>query len=411
MITADAGHDFLALLPRLTGYQPRNSVVMVAFRGTRTCGAIRFDLPGAAPLAVLRRFATSMIGMLCKIPEVDAVVPVAYTDECFGATDAVPQALFMDVLVHRAEISGFHVRDSLCVAADGWASYLDPELPPGGRPLGDIEGSAVNALADREGMEVRGDVGGDTELPVVDLARSEGVAQRLRRLRDEPASGGPVAAGAYELADLALPEFLEYLLAHRPDSLSPEIIASALWVLERPVFRDIAILQWAFGREIGLQALDDQLRWTGAATIEETGTGLLLWGEGPRPDPDRIDAAMALLGQLAACAPLSARVAPLTMLAWLCWALGQSSRAAVFITAALAIDPDYGLASLIRAMIDGGRLPEWAFEVPIVDESTVRRAGGEPSSARIGPAIGRSTSGRSTSGCSTTDRQTNVSGR
>ncbi|KQX06515.1 hypothetical protein ASC59_01220 [Leifsonia sp. Root1293] len=374
MIKADAGQDFLALLPRLTGYQPHNSVVLVAFRGKRTCGAIRFDLPQPAPLAVLRRFATSMIGMLCKIPEVDALVPVAYTDESFGMTDAVPQALFMDVLVHRAEISGFHVRDSLCVAADGWASYLDPDVPAGGHPLAAITESPVNRLADAEGMDVHADVRGDITLPAVDLARSERVGMRLRRLRDDPGSAAPVAAGAYELADLALPEFLEYLLAHTPDSLSPEIIAAVLWVLERPVFRDVAIIQWAFGRVAGLQALDDQVRSALDAAAEETATGLLLWGDGPRPDPERVDAAIALLRVLAASAPRSARVAPLTMLAWLSWALGQSSRASVFVAAALEIDRDYGLASLVGAMIDGGRLPEWAFEVPIVDESTLRYA-------------------------------------
>ncbi|MEL4318881.1 DUF4192 family protein [Leifsonia sp. YIM 134122] len=371
VIKADAGQDFLALLPRLTGYQPRNSVVLVAFRGRRTCGAIRFDLPDAAPLAVLRRFATSMIGMLCKIPDVDAVVPVAYTDECFGATDAVPQALFMDVLVHRAEISGFHVRDSLCVAADGWASFLDPDVPAGGHPLRQITASPVNGLADVEGMGVRADVRGETELPAVDLARTEQVARRLRRLHDDPASAGAGAAGACELADLALPEFLEHLLASPPDELSPEIVAATLWVLERPLFRDVAVIQWAFSAEMGLQALDDQLSWLEEGPTDETETGLLLWGEGPRPDPERIDAAIGLLLELAACAPRSARVAPVTMLAWLSWALGQSSRAAEFVQKALELDPEYGLASLVGAMVNGGRLPEWAFDVPPVDESTV----------------------------------------
>lgn len=374
VIKADAGHDFLALLPRLTGYQPRNSVVLVAFRGNRTCGAIRFDLPDAAPLGELRRFATSMIGMLCKIPDVDALVPVAYTDDSFGKTDAIPHAVFLDVLVHRAEVSGFHVRDSLCVAADGWASYLDPDVPRGGRPLGDIETSAVQSLADSEGMEVRADVRGDTELPIVDLARSERVGLQLRRLRDDPSSASAVVAGSDELADLALPQFLEMMLLRRPDTLPPEVVASLLWVLERPVFRDVAIIQWAFGPEMGLQALDDQLSWLEDGPTDETATGLLLWGEGPRPVPERVEAAIDLLRLVAACAPRSARVAPLTMLAWLSWSLGQSSRAAVFVAATLTIDPQYGLASLIGAMIDGGRLPEWAFAVPPVDESTVRYA-------------------------------------
>jgi len=30
-------HDFLALVPQLAGFQPERSVVLVAFRGNRTC--------------------------------------------------------------------------------------------------------------------------------------------------------------------------------------------------------------------------------------------------------------------------------------------------------------------------------------------------------------------------------------
>ncbi|MET0726549.1 MAG: DUF4192 family protein [Leifsonia sp.] len=377
VIRADAGQDFLALLPRLTGYQPRNSVILVGFRGKRTCGAIRFDLPSAAPAAVLRRLATSMIGILCRIPDVDAVVPVAYTDARFDGGSAIPEAGFLDVLVHRAEVSGFLVRDALCVAADGWASYLDPEPPIGGRPLSDIAASRVNDVADAEGILVRGGISDGTDLPSVDLARSERVARRLQALRDGScrlgASSRTRPAPADDTDDLSLPDFLEAVLGTDPGDLSVDVIADLLRLVERPALRDVAILQWAFGPATGRTALAEQLGGVDEASESDGGTGLLLWGEGPRPDPVRLDRAIAVLRASAGAAPRSARPGPLTMLGWFSWALGQSSRAAVFVDAALEIDPEYGLAGLVRAMIVGGRLPEWAFEVPPVSDRSADR--------------------------------------
>ena len=132
--------DFLALVPQLVGFLPAQSLVLVAFRGNRTCGALRFNLPSpeAGPQE-LRRIAGALLGTLCKIPGVDALVPVTYTDESIGddpATDvaALPQGAFLRAILTRAEQSGFLVRDALCVAADGWASYLDA-APVGGRSL------------------------------------------------------------------------------------------------------------------------------------------------------------------------------------------------------------------------------------------------------------------------------------
>jgi hypothetical protein len=46
------------------------------------------------------------------------------------------------------------------------------------------------------------------------------------------------------------------------------------------------------------------------------------------------------------------------------WALGSGSTAGLHIDAALAIDPDYGLADLVDTMLSQGLLPEWAFDRP-----------------------------------------------
>ncbi|HEV7623132.1 MAG TPA: DUF4192 family protein, partial [Amnibacterium sp.] len=45
--------DFLRLVPRLVGFRPIESVVLVAFTGKRTQAAMRFDLPDTDDPVVL----------------------------------------------------------------------------------------------------------------------------------------------------------------------------------------------------------------------------------------------------------------------------------------------------------------------------------------------------------------------
>ena len=135
ILKANGPADLLAIAPPMVGFLPRNSVVLVAFRGKRTCGAMRFDLPASGDRVVHKRVVTTIVGMFCKLPAVDAAVVIFYTDDEFGGGDAIPQADFADVIGRRLQLSGFEVRGSICQAADGWASYFDSEVPVGGHPL------------------------------------------------------------------------------------------------------------------------------------------------------------------------------------------------------------------------------------------------------------------------------------
>ena len=94
-------------------------------------------------------------------------------------------------------------------------------------------------------------------------------------------------------------------------------------------------------------------------------TADLMMGEScDRPDPERIVRGIRLLKLLVAMAPRSTRPAPLCMLAWLSWALGQGSVAGIYLDTVLDIDADYGMGLLLQQMIGSGHLPEWAFAVP-----------------------------------------------
>lgn len=384
IVRADAAQDFLALVPQLAGFQPRNSVVLVAFTGNRTCGAMRFDLPRGAGAKVHRRIATTMVGMLSKLRGADAVVPVAYTDDEFGAAEptapAIPHAEFMAAIIARAEFSGFAVRDALCVAADAWGSYLDEECPPGGRPLGAITASALPDSIPEGERRVVGNILDLAVLPEVGFATRERVARLFDRYRSCLAEAQAFTDLEREFPLLTdLPLLMECALDMDVASLDDTLAALLVLCLQSPSIRDATMILWAFGLEAGERTFDlndrflsggdsgdiddiDDTDDTEDADVTEDASRMI--GEGPPPDRERIDRAIALLGALAARSPQSARPPMLVMLAWLHWALGRSSVAGSFVDSALTIDPDYGLAQLIAAILGSGALPEWAFDLP-----------------------------------------------
>lgn len=388
VIKARQAHDFLALVPQLTGFLPRNSVVLVAFRGNRTCGAIRFNLPetGVAP-AVHRRVASTLMGTLCKISGVDAVVPVVYTDRSFRQLGGMPQQRFATALVEAAERSGFLVRDVLCVASDGWGSYDDPACPREGRPLSDIAGSAVAEVA----PPVLGTIESRAELPPGNKALKEKVGRLYRRYQRLASDTPALALDTGEIIDAITAA--EDMLHWRDREPEPESLAALLFLVQAPPTRDQIMLQIAFGEETGALARDVNRRYealrqaTGrsfdeitlaeqAAAERAPGAGseaadaaallgrLLTGFSRERPDPDRVERGLEMLAVLVTHAPRAARPAPLCMLAWLSWTLGRGSVAGIFIDKVLAIDPGYSMAHTLGVMFDAGHLPEWAWAVP-----------------------------------------------
>jgi hypothetical protein len=387
VIKARQAHDFLALVPQLTGFLPRNSVVLVAFRGNRTCGAIRFNLPGSdVSSSALRRVASTLVGTLCKIAGVDGVVPVVYTDRSFRQLGGMPQQRFASALVDAAERSGFLVRDVLCVACDGWGSYDDPECPREGRPLSDIAGSAVGDAA----PQMPGTIESRAELPSAGRALKEKVARLYRRYQRLAADTPTLALDTGDVIDAI--SAAEDLLQWRAEEPDPEALAALLILVQSPSTRDQVMLQIAFGVEVGVLARDlnrryeairqatgrsfDEIALAERGTAQRAGAGteaahagallgsLLTGLSRERPDPGRVERGIEMLALLVAHAPRAARPAPFCMLAWLSWTLGRGSVAGIFIDRALGIDPGYSMAHTLGAMFDAGHLPEWAWAQP-----------------------------------------------
>ena len=368
ILKANGPADLLAMAPPMVGFLPRNSVVLVAFRGKRTCGAMRFDLPASDDPVVHKRVVTTVVGMFCKLPEVDAAVVIVYTDDEFGAGEVIPQSDFADVIGRRLTLSGFGVRESICQAADGWASYFDTDVPVGGHPLARIaESTVARAIDDQRGIFPAQATMID-RVPRASRSQRSRMAQRLEAYERVRAgvlrNDGHIPPSVLDVLE-DLPLFAERALAW--DAAELDVYGALLvFVLQGPPIRDLVMLQWSFGIDVGDRLWErDRLDGCADADLEDLADlGDLMMGIGPRPDPRRIEGGIALLLELTSRAEDVRRPPLLCMLAWLNWALGHGSQAGLHLDEALAIAPGYSMARLLESMTGTGILPEWAFEHP-----------------------------------------------
>jgi hypothetical protein len=389
IVKAANAAQFLSLVPKMLGFRPTQSLVLIPFAGPRSIGAMRFDLPESAGPDDLARISATLIGMVCRLPEADAVAAVAYTDATFAGS-SIPHHDLILALESRADACGIRVNDALCVASDAWGSYFDPACPETGRPLAEL---GIETLGTEHLIVAEGDQAAGSALPDIDAAESERTDRAVTALRDavrllcgpdaevtaalaqDPdeqqadAAASDDASSALRVDPQALatvcilddlPTLFEQALGWDAAALAPFNAAALIWCLARPATRDIALVQWCGGMAAGDEALDAQLRWESGEEYP-THLAMQMWGEGERPDPDRLEAALALSRRVAAAAPRELRAGPLATCAWLAWALGRSTHAERYASLACEIEPEHGLAEIVRSFVMAGHLPDWAF--------------------------------------------------
>jgi hypothetical protein len=367
IVKAAGAAQFLSLVPRLLGFTPRTSVAIVPMSGGRSLGGMRLDLP-ADPDDPSDLLAATVIGMVCRVTGSDGFLAVVYTDE--PSAPALPRATLAAALVRAGDASGLSVVDVFVVAADGWGSLLDESPHP--RPLTDLTATDPVAADPTAPEPVRGDQASGARLPEVSAAdrRLVGHAHRSlsdalsvvcgipsERARQERIDPSALAA-ACELDDL--PRLFENALGWDPQALDPMHTALLGWCLQRPALRDVALVQWASDVRGGEQAMEAQHRWEDG---EEYPADLasVMWGEDATPDPERLQSALTLTLQVAACTARRRRAGALAVCAWLSWALGRSTHADLFAQMALEIDHTHGLADIVRSFVAATHLPDWAF--------------------------------------------------
>jgi hypothetical protein len=364
--------DFLALVPRLLGYRASRSIVLIPFDGNRTLGALRMDLPREPQSPEIERLASTAMGLVCKVSHTDAVAVIVYADGRCADADGLPHDAVARALRAQADMCGLRVSEALCVAADGWGSYLDPACPASGRPLSEIPYDHEAFGGAPPPME---DQAAGATLPEVASAERERLARALADIERDMSSLTPGAdaavaddggvrrspaasAAACRLDDVPL--LFEEALAGDPADLDPYEAAALVWCLMRPGLRDVALVQWVGDLAAGDEALAAQLRYSEGEPYPEH-LAARIWGDAPDPDPERLQAALALTRRLASAAPHDTRAGVLAAAAWLAWALGRSTHAGRYAEMAREVDPEHVMAGIVWTFAANGHLPEWVY--------------------------------------------------
>ena len=175
---------------------------------------------------------------------------------------------------------------------------------------------------------------------------------------DEPRIDPLALAAVCTLDDL--PALFEDALRWDTDAMPAYDAATIIWCLARPALRDIALMEWCGGLAAGDEAFDAQLRWESGEEYPPH-LAMHMWGEGERPQPERLEKALNLARRAASAAPAGLRAGPLATCAWLAWALGRSTHAERYAVQACDIEPEHGLAEIVRSFVHAGHLPDWAF--------------------------------------------------
>lgn len=381
VIRTERSAQTLAHVPRLLGYTPRHALVVIPAARSRTMGALRVDLPRGTGVD---EAAATCIGMVCRLADADSLTVIVYAEVFPGdglphddvaARDGLPYDDLVQAIARRADACGLTLREALWSSGARWGCYLDPEFPAGGLPVpdlpvpdaGDGDGLADGAHLWDEGRGV-GEHGRDAASGVDAHTRRQtadalaAVEAAVRALCDGDAPGDarvdPRALCATCRLD-DLPALYEEALGLDPALVDPFTAALLIWALHRQATRDVALLQWGGAAGDGDAAADAQLRWEAGQEYPPE-LGERMWGDGARPDPQRLAAAQSLVHALAARAPVDHSAGVLAADAWLSWALGDPAGAAEAARQACDLEPEHPLAELVLSFLAVGHVPGWA---------------------------------------------------
>ncbi|SEC05896.1 protein of unknown function [Paramicrobacterium humi] len=364
-VRADGAAELLSYIPYLVAITPRNCLVLVAFSDHQTCGALRVGLPPQGVDAdELAAGIVSALGTMMRLPGVTGVVPVVYTPARYADDGRPPLGDIVMLVIRTARADGLDVHDALCVAADGWGSYLDDDGSWTPRDLAEIR--VPEGLDEAPSLL---DPDEEAALPSANLRDGEQCARRYVRMCpaawpavmcDLDAAARSVFDDTAMRGDLVL--FAEHCLAAGGEITVAD--AAALGALMRlPAFRDVLLYEWAWGSVTGTHILRSTLLTSRSESEARDDAWMvaLIGKISVRPDVDRLRRSLTLLKRVASLLPLSERAASYTLIAWIYWALGLNSVAAPWLARVASVDSTYGLAEILSSVLAAGHMPDWAF--------------------------------------------------
>lgn len=333
VVKASGTRDFLQMIPSMIGYVPQESVLLVPFHGSRTIGAMRFDVPADGQC---EQFSHTAAGMVTRVEGTDRVAIIVYTSG--GRHLDV-----IECLRERFHSIGLGLVDGAFVTPERWGSPLSGE----GGPAEEV------APADM-GLPVREGVLAGTEAPEVPEATIEIVERALANIPLELLYASTLVG-----APRTLQGWFERQLRTEPSEAQAMALAILVALNDRPSMRDMLLVQIVLGEEGGARAEQAQLDWEEGAEYPAE-FAAIMWGDGAQPDDDRLKQALALY-RYASAAAGDKHAGILAMCGWLSWALGLASHAEHYANLAVELEPEHGLSEILLSFIRAGHLPDWAF--------------------------------------------------
>ncbi|MER2133846.1 MAG: DUF4192 domain-containing protein [Arthrobacter sp.] len=427
MLRVGTPQDILAFVPHCLGFQPRESLVLLALRGSRLGATLRLDLPGSScsgsvpeqdRLELLADYTTRITALLSGDEAADGVLAVVYTDLPWTEGGPPPYSALMEILGDDLEDSGLRLRDAWLSGNGVWRDYFCGDAaccPWPGYPVGEIAGSRLSAelvyrgsayapslaeslraagrfrtdALDERVEEVRRSMEGRWGTPeafadvlaawehrirsiiLPGQASEESGTTRPARPPVGESVAGDTPAGTREdallLASLEFKPVRDTILVLAAAGMAAAAEGVRQWLQPGPVFPPAPGDPAASGgpaapNEPAASIVSDRTAsaGTGPADAGQLFRAILIGRSRTAPDWDRLDRTYEAFTSLVQRAAGEPAAALLTLLGWIEWARGRSSRAEIFLSGALREAPGYRLAALLRELLRRGELPQWA---------------------------------------------------
>jgi hypothetical protein len=344
--------SLLALVPQLLGFQPRESIVVMGVeppRG-RVQLTLRFDLRGAPDPGVADLIARHLLGVMTA-QGIKAGVAVGYGAGCL----VTPVA---DALRAYAAQVGFRLTELLRAQDGRYWSYLCTEpacCPAEGVPY-DVAGHPVTAAFAAAGA------------PPVLADRAELVASVVAL---DGAAGESMQEATRQAEERATRLIAQVIESGRKGAARRLIAAAGLDAVSE------AITRYAAGGEF---TCDADAAWL-SLVLRDLRVRDDAWS---RMDPGRREMYLRLWTDLTRRARPGYVAPAASLLAFAAWQCGNGALANIALDRALADDPGYSMARLLRQVIDAGVPPRLARLPMTPQDVAASYDAGDPAAAGPG---------------------------
>jgi hypothetical protein len=333
-VRPDSPGELLAIVPLLLGFVPRTSLVVMGTEPARDRikVTLRYDLPDPPGAGVAADIAAHAVGVVGS-QQLTAMTAVGYGPEVL--VDPVAYAL-RDAALQ----AGIDLRDVLRVEDARYWSYACGDetcCPAAGTPFDPAASSAAAAMT-AAGISVLSDRA-EVAARVAPLGGSTAAAMRQATRRAER-HAGQLLAKVRKSARLAAARQM--------------IVAAGLNAVGAMI---------ATYRGGGSYATDYQIAWITVA-LRDLRVRDDAWA---RMDPAHLDAHRRLWIDVTRRAQPGYVAAPASLLAFVAWQAGDGALANVVLDRALADEPRYSMALLLRQVITAGAPPSLA-RLPMTPE-------------------------------------------